>query len=73
MHPRKQTTFEQYAAALAPHMPPDHVTFFIDLFRWLPDGHNAQVTDGVEQALGRKPRDFRDYARDAAAAGAWVR
>ena len=28
---------------------------------------------GVQRALGRPPRDFRDYARDAAAAGAWVR
>jgi hypothetical protein len=35
------------------------------------DGRNEQVTDGVQQALGRSARDFRDYARDAAAAGAW--
>ena len=33
---------------------------------------NAQLADGVEQALGRPPRDFRDYARDAAAAGVWT-
>ena len=26
---------------------------------------------GVQQALGRPPRDFADYARQAAAAGAW--
>jgi hypothetical protein len=52
-------------------MPAEHVSFLIDLFRWLTDGHNASVTDGVERVLGRKPRDFRDYARDAAAAGAW--
>ena len=64
-------TFEQYAEALAPHMPADHVSFLIDLFRWLTDGHNASVTDGVERVLGRKPRDFHDYAREAAAAGAW--
>jgi len=66
-------TFEEYAKVLAPHMPADHVAFFIDLFRYLLDGHNAHVADGVERALGRKPRDFRDFARDAAAAGAWAR
>jgi uncharacterized protein YbjT (DUF2867 family) len=31
------------------------------------------IADGVERALGRRARDFRDYARDAAAAGAWAR
>ena len=30
-----------------------------------------QLTDGVQQALGRAPRDFADYARDAAATGVW--
>jgi hypothetical protein len=28
-------------------------------------------TDGVQRALGRQPRDFADYARDAAATGVW--
>jgi len=35
-------------------------------------GHNATTADGVQRALGREPRDFADYARDAAAAGAWT-
>ncbi len=35
------------------------------------DGRNAHVTDGVMRALGRPPRDFRDFARQAARAGAW--
>lgn len=35
------------------------------------DGRNASLTDGVERALGRPPRDFADFARKAAAAGAW--
>ncbi|PFG63108.1 uncharacterized protein YbjT (DUF2867 family) [Thioclava sp. ES.031] len=35
------------------------------------DGRNAHVTDGVERALGRPPRDFVDFARAAARAGAW--
>ncbi len=35
------------------------------------DGRNAHVADGVQRALGRPPRDFRDYAASAAKAGAW--
>ena len=35
------------------------------------DGRNASLTDGVQRALGRPPRDFADFARKAAAAGAW--
>ena len=42
------------------------------LFETVLDGRNAAVTDGVERALGRPPRDFSDYAREAAAAGAWA-
>lgn len=36
------------------------------------DGRNANVCDGVQRALGRPPRDFADYASDAAKAGAWA-
>lgn len=35
------------------------------------DGRNAHVTDGVMRALGRSPRDFADYAVNAAKSGAW--
>lgn len=41
------------------------------LFTEVLDGRNAHLTDGVERALGRKPRDFADYARDAVASGIW--
>jgi hypothetical protein len=36
-----------------------------------PDGRNAHPADGVQRALGWEPRDFRDYARDAAATCVW--
>ena len=42
------------------------------LFREVLDGRNAYLCDGVRQALGREPRDFRDYAQAASAAGAWM-
>lgn len=34
-------------------------------------GIDAYLSDGVERALGRPPRDFRDVVRAAAEAGAW--
>ena len=43
----------------------------VTLFTEVVDGRNAHTTDGVRRALGREPRDFRDYARDAAATGVW--
>lgn len=41
------------------------------LFSEVMDGRNSHLTDGVQRALGRPPRDFGDYAREAAAAGFW--
>ena len=31
----------------------------------------AALTEGVQRALGRDPRDFADYAREAATTGIW--
>ena len=41
------------------------------LFTEVLDGRNAEPQDGVRRALGRAPRDFGEYARRTAAAGAW--
>lgn len=45
---------------------------FADLFEGVLDGRNAHLSDGVARALGREPRDFADFARDAAATGVWT-
>jgi hypothetical protein len=58
-------------AATVAGVPPKEVGPLTDLFTRVLDGRNANLTDGVERALGRQPRDFADYARQAAAAGAW--
>lgn len=51
---------------------PKDVVWMLDyLFSTVLDGRNAHLTDGVERALGRPPKDFADYARDVAATGAW--
>jgi uncharacterized protein YbjT (DUF2867 family) len=66
-------TAEQYAAAMAADgVPQDVVRYMTHLFTELFDGRNAHVADGVQRALGRPPRDFREFARRAAAAGAWA-
>jgi uncharacterized protein YbjT (DUF2867 family) len=53
-------------------VPPDFVALLRYLFGEVMDGRNEKLTDGVRQALGREPRDFRDYARDTAATGVWA-
>jgi uncharacterized protein YbjT (DUF2867 family) len=63
---------EQYASMLAEHdVPPEYVWLLTYLFTEVLDGRNAHLTDGVQRALGREPRDFADYAREAAATGVW--
>jgi hypothetical protein len=51
--------------------PADLVKMLTDVFTEVLDGHNAYLTDGVQRALGRAPRDFADDARDDAATGIW--
>jgi uncharacterized protein YbjT (DUF2867 family) len=63
---------EQYAAGLTEYgLPPALVTFLTGLFTDLLDGRNARLADGVRRALGREPRDFGRFARDAVTSGAW--
>ncbi|WP_066949255.1 NAD(P)H-binding protein [Microtetraspora fusca] len=63
---------EDYASALAAEgVPGDVIDLLIYLFTTVLDGRNASLGDGVRRALGRSPRDFADYAREAAATGVW--
>ncbi|MCR5883775.1 NAD(P)H-binding protein [Rhizobacter sp. J219] len=63
---------EAYRAALtAAQTPPAMTDLVMYLFETLLDGRNERVTDGVQRALGRPARDFSEFARKAAAAGAW--
>jgi uncharacterized protein YbjT (DUF2867 family) len=62
----------QYAAGAAEHgVPEEFVGFLTYLFSDVL-GHNAYLTDGVQRALGRTPRDFSDYVRDTVATGIWA-
>jgi uncharacterized protein YbjT (DUF2867 family) len=64
-------TPERYASELAKYVPAERVAALTDLFVNVLDGRNAHLTDGVQRALGRPPRDFTEFAREAAGAGLW--
>jgi uncharacterized protein YbjT (DUF2867 family) len=61
-------SIDEYAAGAAEHG--IYGEFLTYLFSEVL-GRSAYVTDGVQRALGREPRDFREYARDTAATGTW--
>ena len=51
---------------------PKDILWLLDyLFVTVLDGRNVYLAAGVQQALGREPRDFAEFARQAAAAGVW--
>jgi uncharacterized protein YbjT (DUF2867 family) len=58
----------EFRAALAGHPLGD---VFADLCAEVFDGRNANLGTGVQDALGRPARDFADFCRAAAEAGAW--
>jgi uncharacterized protein YbjT (DUF2867 family) len=66
-----QVSLEEYAAGAAEHGVPEEYIGFLGYLFGEVLGNNAYLTDGVQRALGREPRDFADFAREAAASGVW--
>jgi uncharacterized protein YbjT (DUF2867 family) len=64
-------SIDDFAAAAYEDLPSEFIELLTYLFGEVLDGRNARLADGVQRALGREPRDFGDYARDAAATGVW--
>ena len=63
---------DEFTGGLAAEgVPADAIEVLAYLFGEVLDGRNVAPADGVQRALGRAPRDFSRFARDAAAAGAW--
>ena len=63
---------EAFVSGVADSGAPKEVVWMLDyLFSTVLDGRNAHLKDGVQRALGRPPKDFRDYARHVAQSGAW--
>jgi len=65
-------TFEAFHANVAAAGGDFVADVFTAIARETLDGRNAHTADGVERALGRKPRDFAEFARAAMAEGAWT-
>ena len=65
-------TAVEYASELVTYgMPQEEAIPISELIAEVLDGRNEHLTDGVQRALGRLPRDFAEYARNAAATGVW--
>ncbi|MGH9244093.1 MAG: NmrA family NAD(P)-binding protein [Acidimicrobiales bacterium] len=65
-------SLDEYAAGLTEAgLPADYVTELTALFAEILDGRSAYLSDGVQRALSRPPREFTDYVRNAAATGVW--
>ncbi|MEM1202239.1 MAG: NAD(P)H-binding protein [Acidobacteriota bacterium] len=63
---------EAFVAAVRDSGAPKEVVWMMDyLFATVLDGRNAHLTDGVQRALGRPPKDFAAYAGEVAATGLW--
>ncbi len=63
---------DAFVSSVAESGAPQDVLWMLDyLFATVLDGRNAYLTDGVQRALGREPKDFSDYARETVAAGLW--
>jgi uncharacterized protein YbjT (DUF2867 family) len=65
-------SLEEHAAEAAEHgVDSEIIELLTYLFSEVVDGRNADTTDGLRRALDREPRNFGDYAREAAATGVW--
>lgn len=67
-----QIPIEEYKQELvAAEVPQEYISLLTYLFTEVLDGRNANITHGVEEALGRKPKDFSDYVKETISTGVW--
>lgn len=52
-------------------LPAEMIDLVLYLFTTVLDGRNTAVADGVQRALGRPARSFKDYVRRTATTGIW--
>jgi uncharacterized protein YbjT (DUF2867 family) len=65
-------SIDDYVAMLKEYGLPDDFIWLLNHLFTEVLGSKAQLGDGVQRALGRQPKDFADYAREAAATGVWM-
>jgi uncharacterized protein YbjT (DUF2867 family) len=64
-------SLQEFRASMAPVVGTDLASQFTDLCKEILDGRNACLAHGVQEALGRAPRDFAAYCKATAATGVW--
>lgn len=68
----EQPSIEEYVAQMTAYqIPKEYIDLSKYLFTEVLDGRNASVSNGIEEALGRKPKDFSEYVKEIAASGLW--
>lgn len=68
----EQPSIEEYVAQMTAYqIPKEYIDLSTYLFTEVLDGRNASISHGIEEALGRKPKDFSEYVREIAASGLW--
>jgi uncharacterized protein YbjT (DUF2867 family) len=68
----EQPSTEEYVAQMTAYqIPQDYINLTTYLFTEVLDGRNASTSHGIEEALGRKPKDFSKYVKEIAASGLW--
>lgn len=67
-----QIPHEAFLAGMAAQgLPEEMIALTSYLFTTVLDGRNESLADGVQRALGRKPRDFSEYVQKTAKSGVW--
>ncbi|SKB85914.1 NAD(P)H-binding protein [Dyadobacter psychrophilus] len=68
----QEVTADEYEAMLMKyHVPSDVISLLNYLFTEVMDGRNEYLSDGVEEALGRKPTDFSEFVQKTIETGVW--
>ncbi|RXM49181.1 NmrA family transcriptional regulator [Flavobacterium sp. YO12] len=65
-------SLEEYTQMLREYqVPQDHIWLVNYLFEHVLDGRNSNITQDIENVLGRKAKDFSLYAKETAKTGIW--
>lgn len=68
----EQPSIDEYVAQMTAYqIPKEYIDLSTYLFTEVLDGRNASISHGIEEALGRKPKDFSEYVREIAGSGLW--
>jgi uncharacterized protein YbjT (DUF2867 family) len=65
-------SLEDFHAGMEQEAGPEVARMLTDLCAEVFDGRNATLGCGVQQALGRAPRDFTSFCQESAARGVWA-